>query len=232
MRGGLFITGTGTDVGKTFVTGLILKKIRESGCRAAYYKAAMSGNERRVDGTLAPGDALHVKHVSGIDQPLEQMCPYVYENAVSPHLAARLEGGPVCLERVVQNFQALAAAYEYVTVEGSGGILCPLRFDGEALWLEDVIRACGLGCLLVADAGLGTINSVGLTAFYMRERGIPLRGIVFNRFQPGNPLHEDNVRMCEHLTGRRALALVREGGTELDIPAQRLLTLYESEETR
>ena len=112
-------------------------------------------------------------------------------------------------------------------MEGSGGILCPLRFDGEELWLTDVIRACGLGCLLVADAGLGAINAVGLTASYLDRQGIPLKGIIFNRFQPGNRMHEDNVKLCEHLTGVRAAALVRDGDTHLDIPAERLRSLYE-----
>ena len=227
MSRGLFITGTGTDVGKTFFSGLLLKQLRELGLSAAYYKAAMSGNDRRPDGTLIPGDALYVKRISGVEQPLESMCPFVYENALSPHLAARLEGGPVSLPRVLQGFQAVCRSYDYVTVEGSGGILCPLRIDGEEIWLADVIRACGLGCLLVANAGLGTINAVGLTAFYMREHHIPLRGIVFNRFQPGSPLHEDNVRMCERLTGVKVLARVREGSTDLDMPAELLRSLYE-----
>ena len=91
----IFIVGTGTDVGKTYVTGLIVKKLRESGRLAGYYKAAMSGNARRSDGALIPGDAVHVKEVSGIDQPLEQMCPYVYEHAVSPQI-----GRASCRERV------------------------------------------------------------------------------------------------------------------------------------
>ena len=82
MSKGIFITGTGTDIGKTYVTGLIVKKLRESGADAAYYKAAMSGNERRVDGSLIPGDALQVKTMSGIGQPLEEMCPYVYEQCI------------------------------------------------------------------------------------------------------------------------------------------------------
>ncbi len=227
MSGALFVAGTGTDVGKTFVSGLILKKLREGGLSAAYYKAAMSGNNRRPDGTLIPGDALYVKCASGVDQSLEDMCPYVYERALSPHLAARLEGGPVELDRVRQGFESARRRFDYVTVEGSGGILCPLRFDGEELWLSDVIRACSLGCLLVADAGLGAINAVGLTAFYMKERGLPLKGLVFNRFQPGNPLHEDNVRMCEHLTGTTAAALVKDGDTSLDIELEALLALYE-----
>ena len=130
MSKNLFITGTGTDVGKTYVTGLVIKKLAESGARAAYYKAAMSGNERRPDGTLIPGDALAVKEVSGISQPLEEMCPYIYENAYSPHLAARIEGGPVELSVVRDGFLKVSEKYDYVTVEGSGGILCPIRYDG------------------------------------------------------------------------------------------------------
>lgn len=97
----LFITGTGTDVGKTYITGLILRKLHDNGVSAAYYKAAMSGNRRRPDGSLIPGDALYVKEVSGIEQPLAEMCPYVYENAVSPHLASRMEGNPVEMKRVL-----------------------------------------------------------------------------------------------------------------------------------
>ena len=128
MSRNIFITGTGTDVGKTYVTGLIVKKLKESGADAAYYKAAMSGNERRADSSLIPGDALQVKTMSGIRQPLEEMCPYIYETAVSPHLASRLEGNPVRMETVLKKFHEVCEKYEYVTVEGSGGILCPLCF--------------------------------------------------------------------------------------------------------
>lgn len=101
MANGLFVIGTGTDVGKTYVTGLLVKALHESGAKAAYYKAAMSGNKRNPDGTLCPGDAAHVKAASGIPQPLDTMCPYVYERAVSPHLATRLEGNPVNQTRVL-----------------------------------------------------------------------------------------------------------------------------------
>ena len=76
MSKALFITGTGTDIGKTYVTGLIVKKLAEGGKSAAYYKAAMSGNDRRADGSLIPGDALFVQKISGITQPLEEICPY------------------------------------------------------------------------------------------------------------------------------------------------------------
>lgn len=223
----IFITGTGTDVGKTFVTGLLVKKLKENGIDAAYYKAAMSGNERREDGRLLPGDALYVKRVSGIAQPLAQMCPYVYETAVSPHLASRIEGGPVVLEEVIKGFEAVCRRYAYVTMEGSGGILCPLCFDERKLWLEDVIRELGLSSLIVADAGLGTINSVSLTAEYMRAKGLPVKGIIFNRFHPGNKMEEDNLRMCEYRTGLPVLACVEEGSEELPMEIEKLMALYD-----
>lgn len=227
MSKNLFITGTGTDMGKTYITGLILKKFQENGKKAAYYKAAMSGNEKRPDGSLIPGDALHVKTVSGIKEPLEEMCPYVYETAVSPHLAAQIEGNPVELETVLQTFDAVCGKYDYVTAEGSGGILCPLRFDETKLWLEDFIKARDLNCLIVADAGLGTINSVVLTAEYMKERGIAAKGILFNHYDDKNLLHRDNRFMCEYMTGLKVLACVKDGGTELDIPFEELEALYE-----
>lgn len=227
MSKNLLITGTGTDVGKTYVSGLILKKLKESGISAAYFKAAMSGNARGEDGCLLPGDALHVKAVSGIRQSLEEMCPYVYENAVSPHLASRIEGNPVQLAVVLDRFRQICADYAYVTVEGSGGILCPICFDEAEIWLTDIAKACGLSCLLVADAGLGTINAVGLTAFYLKAQQIPLRGIIFNHYQPGNVMQEDNLKMCEYLTGVKVIACVKEGDLELDISASLLQSLYE-----
>lgn len=226
MSKNLFITGTGTDVGKTYVTGLVIKKLRDSGVNAAYYKSAMSGNERRPDGSLIPGDALAVKEVSGIGQPLEEMCPYIYENAYSPHLAARIEGEQVELSVVEEGFRRVSGAYDYVTVEGSGGILCPIRYDGEKILLEDVIKTLRLSCLLVADAGLGTINNVVLTAEYMRARDIPIVGMIFNRFHSGDVMEEDNIRMCEELTGLKTLACVREGDRTLSMDGEVLKSLY------
>ncbi|MGI5959456.1 MAG: dethiobiotin synthase [Massiliimalia sp.] len=223
----LFITGTGTDVGKTYVTGLIIKKFRENNQKAAYYKAAMSGNERRPDGSIIPGDALQVKTMSGIEQPLEGMCPYIYETAVSPHLAAKLEGNPIEMECVLKNFDHVCGKYDYITAEGSGGILCPLRFDEQKIQLEDFIKARSLACLMIADAGLGTINAVVLTAEYMKARKIPVKGIIFNHYESGNQLHEDNLFMCEYMTGLKVIACVKDGDTDLDIPFEVLEELYE-----
>ena len=227
MSKAVFLTGTGTDIGKTYISGLIVKKLAEAGKNPAYYKAAMSGNDRRADGSLIPGDALFVQKTSGISQPLEEMCPYVYENAWSPHLASRVEGNPVDLEVVRKGFLETADKYDYITMEGSGGILCPLCFDERRIQLEDVIREFELSSILVADAGLGTINSVVLTAEYMKARSLPIRGIIFNQYHPGNIMEDDNIFMCEHMTGLPVIAKVQDNATELETDADVLAALYD-----
>ncbi|MGN0265835.1 MAG: dethiobiotin synthase [Oliverpabstia sp.] len=230
MSRALFITGTGTDIGKTYVTGLIVKKLAEHKKNPGYYKAAMSGNVRRPDGSLIPGDALFVQQCSGISQPLEEMCPYVYENAYSPHLASRIEGNPVVMDVVKQGFYSVSQTYGYVTVEGSGGILCPICFDEHKIQLEDVVKELNLPSVIIADAGLGTINSVVLTAEYMKTNHMPVKGIIFNHFHPGNVMEEDNIFMCEYMTGLPALAKVTDQATDLDIDINLLTSLYEQEE--
>lgn len=228
MSKNLFITGTGTDIGKTYVTGLILKKLQEHKKNAAYYKVAMSGNNRDSDGSLLPGDALYVKKVSGIAQPLEEMCPYIYENAYSPHLAAHIEGNPVDFKHALNCFDKVCEKYDYVTTEGSGGICCPIRFDDEQkIQLEDFVKTRKLNSLIIADAGLGTINSVVLTAEYMKAHELPVKGIIFNHYKPDNILHEDNRFMCEYMTGLKVLACVKDGDTDLDISCETLESLYE-----
>lgn len=227
MSKNIFITGTGTDVGKTYVTGLIVKKLNEMGLNPAYYKAAMSGNDRDENGELIPGDALSVKKASKISQSLESMCPYIYETAVSPHLASRLEGGPVEMKVVKEGFLKLASEYGYVTMEGSGGILCPIRKDDEVIFLEDVIKELGLSCIIVADAGLGTINSVVLTSQYMKAHGILAKALIFNNYIEGDVMQEDNIRMCEELTGLKVLARVAKNDKDLKCDEEFLKAIYE-----
>lgn len=227
MSKNLFITGTGTDIGKTYVTGLIMKKLNDNLKNPAYFKMAMSGNERDHNGILIPGDAVHVKNVSGIKQPLDEMCPYVYENAVSPHLASQIEGNPVDMETILKKYDDICKKYEYVTVEGSGGIVCPIRFDDNKFGLIDFIKSKKIACLIVADAGLGTINSVVLTVEYMRTHGINIKGLMFNNYEPENRMHEDNLFMCEYITGVKVIACIKSGDKELDAPFELIESLYE-----
>ncbi|WP_315444137.1 dethiobiotin synthase [uncultured Selenomonas sp.] len=226
MGKALFITGTGTDIGKTYVTGLIVKKLRDAGLRAGYYKAALSGAETLADGTLLPGDALHVAHTAGL-APEDAAVSYSYRDAVSPHLAAQIEGRPMDFDKVEQDFHTAKERTDYLTVEGSGGIICPLRWDAEEhVILDDLALRLGLSALVVADAGLGTINAAVLTAEHLKMRGIPLKGFIFNNWT-GGTMQEDNVKMVEALTGAPVLARVEHGAAALPMAADALAALYE-----
>ena len=225
MGKALFITGTGTDIGKTYVTGLIVKKLRDAGLRAGYYKAALSGAEVGSDGKLLPGDALHVAQVADL-APEDTHVSYIYRDAVSPHLAARIENHPMDFDVVERDYRMAKERTDYLTVEGSGGIICPLRWDAEEhVALDDLALRLGLSALVVADAGLGTINAAVLTAEHLKARGISLVGFVFNNWV-GGVMQEDNVRMVEEMTGAPVLARVPHGAEELPMTAEELAALY------
>lgn len=217
----VFVTGTGTDVGKTYVTSLIIKKLIQSGKSAAYYKAAMSGDKTDDYGNPVAADAEFVKEFTGIKQSVKSMCPFVYGNAYSPHLAAKVCGRRVDLGAVMSGYRALTSRYDYTVVEGSGGIVCPLRYDDCKILLEDVIKAMNIPCLIVADAGLGAINAVALTAEYIKTRGIKINGIIFNNYTD-DIICRDNANMCESITGIKILAKVRRGDTDSAINREEL----------
>lgn len=226
MSKGLFVTGTNTDIGKTYVTALIVKKLRESGLNAGYFKAAVSGNKRTENGII-PGDAQYVDNIAGIGGNLSEMVPYVYENAYSPHLASRIEGNPVEMSVVHKKYNNILQKYDYVTVEGSGGIICPIRYDNKIIMLEDIVKELGLSTLIIAEAGLGTINSVFLTVNYMKSRSMGINGIILNHFHDDNIIEQDNMKMIEILTGIPVVAVVHDNDDNLDIDAGKLAGFYE-----
>lgn len=218
MNKGYFVTATGTDVGKTFVTALLVKKWRDSGVDAGYYKAALSGAELR-EGKWVAGDADYVKNIANLPDSQEQLVSYVYKEAVSPHLAARKEGNPVELTKVKADFEAACARHEFIFAEGSGGIICPIRYDDQKVFLEDIIKTVNLPILVVTTAALGSINACVLTVEYARSRGLDVRGLIVNRYgSSGNlEMEDDNIRMMQDLTGLEILAKVKDGDTDLGV---------------
>lgn len=223
----IFITGTGTDIGKTYVTGLIVKKLRDSSRNAGYYKAALSGAEEGEHGELLPGDALYVNKIANINETTENLVSYIYKEAVSPHLAAKINQLPIDFNKIETDFTRAKAKYDFLTMEGSGGIICPLRWDEtQHVILDDLVKKLKLHVLVIADAGLGTINTAVLTIEHLRARKIPVQGIILNHFHPGDLMEEDNRKMIEEITGIKVVATVKKGDTELAMDADNLAALY------
>lgn len=226
MSKGLFITAIGTDVGKTYVTGLLVKRLRDAGVSAGYYKAALSGAEEQPDGSWLPGDAAFVAKLAGIPEKPENLVSYIYKEAVSPHLAALREGNPVEMSKVETDYKAALAKYDYVTMEGSGGIICPIRWDEKHILLEDIIKHLDLGVLVISNAALGSINNCVLTISYLKQKNIPVRGIILNNYDGTDFMQADNKRMMEDLTAVPVLACVPPNASKIDINVEVLKGLY------
>lgn len=222
---GLFVTGTGTDIGKTYASALIMKKLLENNKNATYYKAAVSGNDI-VDGKLIPGDAKFVCDMSGLDENPEDLVSFVFEKAISPHLAEELEDGNIEMEVIKRDFNKALNSHDFTLVEGSGGIICPISRKKENIMLEDIVRELNLPSIIVADSGLGTINGCVLTAFYMKSKGLKVNGIVFNNYED-TIMHRDNLKMVEQITGIKVIGIIRKGSKDIEANIEDIVALFE-----
>ena len=209
-KNGVFITGTGTDIGKTYVTALMAKYYKEQGIDVAYYKAAISGAD-----TIPESDAGYVKRIAGLEQPDDSMVSYLFREAVSPHLAAKINNRPIELDKIVADYKAVRDSHEFTVVEGSGGIVCPIRYDDEEkILLPDIVKALGLSVIIVTDAGLGTIHNVVTTAAYIEKIGIEIEGLLLNNYI-GDLMQKDNYYMIEELTGIKIIGTVAPNGENI-----------------
>lgn len=225
----IFVTATGTDIGKTYISALLVKKLRESGLNCGYYKPALSGAIKQPDDSLLPGDCDFVVKTSKLNIKPIDCVTYCFEEAVSPHLAAERLGVKIEKSKIKSEFEQREKNYDYLVVEGAGGITCPFNMKEEVLLLPDIIKALGLNIAIVADGGLGTINSVLLTVEYAKQQGINIKGLILNNFEEDNFMHLDNKKQIERLTGINVIATVKKGDKDLNISANDLLKIWEEE---
>lgn len=217
----IFITATGTDIGKTYVSGLIAKHIKDKGLNIGYYKAALSGSNDIKD-----SDAWYVKQQADLPDSYDEMVSYTYKHAYSPHLAAQIEGNPPDIKIIKNAYKDISKKHDYMIVEGSGGIICPIRYDNnQKIFLEDIIKELNIPSLIIADAGLGTINSTVLTIEYMRSKNLKINGVILNRFEAENEMHNDNKKMIEDMTGVKIIGVVIDG--ILKLYKENIETLFE-----
>ena len=225
MSKGIFVTATGTDVGKTYVCGLLVKKVRDLNINCGYYKPVLSGLERIGD-KLIPGDAQYVLKTAGIESEPMDSVSYAFEPAVSPHLASRMANRQISVEKIISDFSNKSKMYDYLVVEGAGGITCPFSMDGEVILLDDVIKSLNMDILVISPAGLGSINYALLTVEYAKQKGINVRGIILNGYEKDNFMHIDNKKCIEKLTGIPVVAVVEHNAKELNIEKDVLLNLF------
>lgn len=174
---GLFITGTDTGVGKTVVTGLILRELRRLGMQVGAYKPACSGAVAGPDGSPVWEDVAALRAAAGFDGPDNGICPQRFLAPVAPPQSARLEHREVDDALLTAGASYWGGRAELLVVEGAGGWLSPLS---DRSLVADVAAAFQYPVLVVARAGLGTINHTLLTIESIRSRGLSVAGIVLN----------------------------------------------------
>lgn len=226
MTKGIFITATGTDVGKTFISALLVKKMKSLGYDCGYYKPVLSGAENR-DGKLWAGDCEYVKQIAKLDGNAIDFASFVFEPAVSPHLASIMTNQKIEMSKIKKDFETKKSQHDFLVVEGAGGIVCPLVLNlNETILLKDIIKGLDLDIVIVSSAALGSINSAVLTVEYAKSNDINIQGIILNNFDKNDLMQNDNMLQIKRLTGCDILCTVQSNAKELDIKEKDLLKIF------
>jgi dethiobiotin synthetase len=175
---GVFVTGTGTEVGKTVVAAVIARTLAERGKAVAVFKPAVSGLQEGGE----PDHAL-LRRAAGSSQTDEEIAPHRFDPPVSPHLAAELNGGPIDPRRVTTAARDAARGADCLVCEGVGGFLVPLAPD---YLVRDFAVELGLPTVIAAGPGLGTINHTLLTLQAVRASGLDPAAVVITPW-PNQP---------------------------------------------
>lgn len=179
---GFFITGTDTGVGKTIVSGALIRAIIHMGLPVGAMKPVETGCARGSNGVLIPTDGAFLMEMAGMDTAtLSEVTPCRYETALSPLSASEIEERPVDLDAIRAGFHALSASHEVMVVEGVGGIKVPIT---EGYFVSDMAVEMGLPLVIVASPWLGTINHTLLTLSEAQRVGLEVAGIIVNYPSP------------------------------------------------
>jgi len=211
-----FITGTDTEVGKTFVTSALLLALRDMGIKAIGMKPVAAGTD--ADGRNDDIEALIA--ASGVSAPRELINPYLFQPAIAPHIAATEEGRPIDIARIVTAFNTLRGMADAVLVEGVGGFCVPLGPDSDT---ADLAQALALPIILVVGMRLGCINHALLSQQAIAARGLKLAGWIANRIDPEMSRFEENLAALEERLRAPRLATIPPRSTPNE--ASRLIDL-------
>ncbi len=205
MRG-VFVTGTGTEVGKTVVAAVIARTLAASGLQVAVFKPAISGLDDPAPGGIPPDHEL-LREAAESRQSDDQIAPYRYGPPVSPHLGAALAGEEIDPERLLTAARAASDGADVLVCEGVGGLLVPLT---PGYLVRDFARELALPVAIAANPALGTINHTLLTVEAARAAGLDTMLVVFTPW-PDDPsiVERSNRDAIERLGGIRTLTLER-----------------------
>lgn len=197
----IFITATDTDVGKTVICGCLASALNRAGKKVAYYKPVQCGG--LLKGEIKSPDLALVKELSGIpDTALVN--DFCFSLAASPHLAAEHDKKKVDIQLIKNHLKSLVKEYDIVLIEGAGGLIVPLT---RAYTVLNLIQDLSVPVIVIARAGLGTINHTSLTINILKSFEIPIIGVILNYFK-GGVIEEDNKKIIHTLNNIPIIGVV------------------------
>ncbi|MBN1555929.1 MAG: dethiobiotin synthase [Phycisphaerae bacterium] len=186
---GLFVVGTDTAVGKTLIAGAIARALRKTGESVEVFKPVASGCRKTPAGLISE-DAEFLAWAAESKRTLAEIVPVRYAPAVAPNVAAERTKTPVDLDAIFDAYARLKGQADAVVVEGVGGLFCPITDD---FWVIHFVKMTRLPVVIVARAGLGTINHTLLTLHAARSAGLNVAGVVVNRYEIETPLSDEQA---------------------------------------
>lgn len=182
MQKGIFIAGTDTAVGKTFVAVGLAVALRKKGVDIGVFKPFESGV------SSGHGDSEYLKKMADVSDPIDLISPFRFQEALAPLVAAKRAGQGIDWHKVTDCFEALSTRHKFLIVEGCGGLLVPLAPGKTNI---DLVRECGFPVLLVARLGLGTINHTLLSLECLESKKISCLGVVLNQTTESKGIAEE-----------------------------------------
>jgi dethiobiotin synthetase len=189
MKQAFFITGTDTDVGKTYVACKLINDYVAQGYKVVGMKPVAAGGDF-VDGKWLNEDVLKLEAASNVKAPREFTNPYSFKEAIAPHIAAEKAGVEIKIDVIQQAFKHLSDMADVVIVEGAGGFLVPI--NGKET-MADLVVALNIPIILVVGMKLGCINHSLLTVEAIQARNLHLHGWVANQIVPKMPFLDENI---------------------------------------
>ena len=208
----LFVSGTGTDVGKTYFSALLLKGMIKKGYNAGYYKPIVSGGL---------GDVESVLTVSGLKRDPVELNTYCFEEPVSPELAARKRNMTFDFDKIINKIESLSKEFEYLIIEGAGGLGCPLRVGSEDIFTYGNFASdLHLPTVLVAPAGLGSLSDSLAYKTMAESLGINLLGFALSKYKDNDPIERDNKEQLPLIAKLPVLAAIANNAVEIEFATE------------
>jgi dethiobiotin synthetase len=189
MYKGIFVTGTDTDAGKTYVSCSIARALKKLGLNVGVFKPAATGNREDVE---------RLVKAAGIDDPLGAVNPLFFKYPLAPMVSAGLSGEKVDLAKMRKAYAILREKYSFMVVEGAGGVYVPVK---KGYFVFDMIKEFKLPVVVVAKPFLGTVNHTLLTVNFLKSKGIKVLGVIISGGKNKTLSEKTNPELIKQLTG-------------------------------